>query len=135
VIGYQDLRNGDMAVFAKDAAKWQQLAGSLTDRGNDVASAINGLSTWTGTAADAARTELTGHRDQFADMAATVAKIPAILTGLATQIRQLRPALDGIVGQAQRIGCQVHSDGAVSYDPTLTRHAPIGQEDMGSEVA
>ena len=59
---------------------------------------------------------------------------------LADKIRATldqRPALEKIVSAAQSIGCQVHPDGTVTYDPTIGQHAPIapGQQDMGPDAA
>ncbi len=137
MLNYEDLDTCDTSVFRKDAAKWQGLAGALANHGNDLQIAVTGLDSWIGDAADAAKAEFGTHRQQFANMAETVGKIPPVLTGLAGRIDQLREQLEKIVAAAQSIGCQVHPDGTVTYDPTIGQHAPIapGQQDMGPDAA
>ena len=137
MLNYEDLDTCDTSVFRKDAAKWQGLAGALANHGNDLQSAVTGLDSWIGDAADAAKAEFGAHRQQFAGMAETVGKIPPVLTNLTGRIDQLREQLEKIVAAAQSVGCQVHPDGTVTYDPTIGQHAPIapGQQDMGQDVA
>lgn len=137
MLNYEDLDTCDTSVFRKDAARWQGLAGALANHGNDLQSAVTGLDSWIGDAADAAKAEFGGQRQQFANMAETVGKIPPVLTNLAGRIDQLREQLEKIVIAAQSIGCQVHPDGTVTYDPTIGQHAPIapGQQDMGPDAA
>jgi hypothetical protein len=90
MLGYADLYNCDTSAFGKDAAKWQGLATALSQRGDEIQTALTGLNSWTGAAANAAKAEFGTHRQQFATMAITVGKIPPVLTGLAQQIGQLQ---------------------------------------------
>ncbi len=135
MIGYRDLLDCDASVFDKDATTWQELVGKLADRGDEVAAAVKRLDAWSGAAADAAKAEFAAHRKQYADMAATISKIPAVLTGLSAQIRALQPMLGAIVVEAQSFGCRVHDDGAVRYEPDIVHHLPLGQEDLGPAAA
>lgn len=135
MIGYRDLLTCDASVFDTDATTWQELVGKLADRGNEVETAVKGLDAWSGAAADAAKAELAAHRRQYADMAATISKIPAVFTGLSAQIRALQPKLGAIVSEALSFGCRVHDDGAVSYEPDIAHHLPLGQEDLGPDAA
>ena len=68
-------------------------------------------------------------------MADTISKIPAVFTGLAAQISALQPKLGEIIVEAQSFGCRVSDDGAVSYEPDLVHHLPLGQEDLGPAAA
>jgi hypothetical protein len=135
VIGFRDLLDCDTSVFDKDATRWQELVGNLADRGNEVEAAARRLDAWSGAAADAAKVEFTAHRKRYADMADTISKIPAVFTGLAAQISALQPKLGEIVSEAQSFGCRVHEDGAVSYEPDIVHHLPLGQENLGPAAA
>jgi hypothetical protein len=135
MIGYRDLLTCDTSVFDKDAAKWQELAGKLAGRGNEVETAAKRLDGWSGAAADAAKAEFAVHRKQYADMAATISKIPAVFTDLSARISALQPQLDEIVSEALSFGCRVQDNGTVSYEPDILHHLPIGQEDLGPPAA
>jgi pimeloyl-ACP methyl ester carboxylesterase len=100
-----------------------------------VETAAKRLEAWSGAAAEAAKAEFAAHRKQYADMAATISKIPAVLTDLSAQIKALQPKLVEIVIEAQSIGCRVHDDGTVRYEPDIVHRLPIGREQFGPEAA
>lgn len=135
MIGFEDLRDCDTSVFDENAAAWRGLADQLTDRGLEIATALAGLDGWTGSAADAAKAEFAGHRRNITDMATTIGRIPGVLTGFADQIRELQPRLGAIVTEAGSVGCRIHADGSVSYEPDLVHRAPQGAEDLGPTAA
>jgi uncharacterized protein YukE len=85
-MNYDDLVNLDPKAFTEEARNWKRAADGIRDRGNDLEQTLKKLDGWTGTAADAAKPKFTGHRKRYADAAAVMAQIPAVLDDAARRL-------------------------------------------------
>lgn len=114
MVSFAELRDCEPAAFGLAGQRWQQLAGQITDRGNEVDKQLAALAEWEGTAAEAAKTTLADERKKLRDAADQLEKIGPTLHDFCQYLGDNRKKLQQALDVARDNLLEVHSDGTVT---------------------
>ena len=131
MVTFAELRDCEPAAFGLAGQRWQQLAGQVTNRGNEVDKHLAALADWEGTAAEAAKTALGDERKKLHDAADQLGKIGSTLHDFCQYLGGNREKLQQALDVARDNLLEVHPDGTVTAgglaalcgvtDPSLPR--------------
>lgn len=124
-MNYDDVLTLDPGAFAEEARNWRRAADGIRDRGTDLALTLHKLDDWTGTAADAAKPTFTAHRQRYADAAAVMSQIPAVLDEAARRFTDTRGRAVRITEEATRHGWHFRPDGTLIVEGSGVGSVPI----------
>ncbi|MGH3864944.1 MAG: alpha/beta hydrolase [Pseudonocardiaceae bacterium] len=114
MVSFVELRDCEPAAFGLAGQRWQQLAGQVADRGNEVDKQLAALADWEGTAAEAAKTTLADERKKLRDAADQLGKIGPTLHDFCQFLGDNREKLQYALDAARDYLLEVHPDGTVT---------------------
>ncbi|MCK2239807.1 MULTISPECIES: alpha/beta hydrolase [unclassified Crossiella] len=120
----EELRDAEPTVFTRAAQRWQDLAADLTTRATEVTRHLRALSAWRGAAAEAARTQITGHHARLSTLSEALTRIPPVLREAGEHLTRLQTSLRTALGTAHQHNLRVASDGQVTDDAVAIAKPP-----------
>ncbi len=114
MVSFVELRDCEPAAFGLSGQRWQQLAGQVAYRGNEVDMHLAALADWEGTAAEAAKTALGDERKKLHDAAGQLGKIGPTLHDFCQCLGDNREKLQQALDVARDNLLEVHPDGTVT---------------------
>ncbi|HVQ99899.1 MAG TPA: alpha/beta hydrolase [Mycobacterium sp.] len=114
MVSFAELRDCEPAAFGLSGQRWQQLAGQVTDRGNEVGKHLADLADWEGTAAETAKAALGDERKKLHDSADQLGKIGSTLHDFCQCLGDNREKLQHALDAARDNLLEVHPDGTVT---------------------
>ncbi|MCT2587626.1 alpha/beta hydrolase family protein [Actinophytocola gossypii] len=137
MVTFNQLRDLDVGIYARQAEKWTTIARRAGERGDDVQRHLDALADWIGPASDNAKAELGVLRRSLRDMTDELDKIPPVVTTLHDTLSELQGSLRRTIDEATGKGFQFHS---VGDDGTVTARAPLpdgsanGAKDLAAQL-
>lgn len=121
-VGYRQLWAVDPGGWRAAGAAWAGLAGPLDRSLGELRRATGRLrGGWSGAAATAADTRLSGLRDELASIAPALIEVDQVLAELAGGLAVAKARLSQAVAQADAAGLMVDRSGGVRVDPARFR--------------
>lgn len=112
-MNYDDVMRVDPNAYFEEARNWRNAADGIRNRGNDLEQTLKKLDSWTGAAADASKPKFAGHRKRYADAAAVMGQIPAVLDEAARRLGEARTRAVRLTEEATRHGWMFQPDGTI----------------------
>jgi hypothetical protein len=131
-MNYDDVVNLDPKAFAEEARNWQRAADGIRDRGNDLEQTLKKLDSWTGQAADAAKPKFAAHRQRYADAAAGMSRVPAVLDDAARRLGDVHNRAWVLTREAARHGWRFQADGTVVAEGSGVGSVPMANLDQNA---
>ncbi|MEV5511090.1 hypothetical protein [Streptomyces orinoci] len=119
MISYQDILTIDIEKLATAATKWEEMAGKFKDRGSEHKGEVQDLvgdGAWVGQSADVGLVSISQTQQEFASAQGEARAIASVLRSAHKDFKRLIGELKKTVGEAQKAGMVVDSQGRVQYD-------------------
>jgi hypothetical protein len=113
MVDFDDVMRLDLNAYTEEARNWKTLADALAIRADELNQKLAKLEGWTGTSADAAKATFAGHREQYADVSAAIARIPPVLGEAVRQFGDIRAELNRLRDEARSHGWSFDPSGKV----------------------